>query len=75
MLKTSNPKAIASPGGMYSHSVGIPPGARTLYTAGQIVVRPDGSIANNFEEQDDQIWKNTLAILADAGMGLKILSS
>ena len=40
-----------------------------LYTAGQIGVRPDGSIPDDFEAQSDQIWKNTLAILADAGMG------
>jgi 2-iminobutanoate/2-iminopropanoate deaminase len=69
VLKTNNPTTIAPPGGMYSHSVEIPPGARIIYTAGQIGARPDGSIPDNFEEQDDQIWKNTLAILADGGMG------
>jgi enamine deaminase RidA (YjgF/YER057c/UK114 family) len=69
MLKTRNPSTIAPPAAMYSHSVEIPPNARWLFTAGQIGVRPDGTIPEGFEMQHDQIWKNTLAILADAGMG------
>jgi enamine deaminase RidA (YjgF/YER057c/UK114 family) len=69
MLKTSNPKSIAPPAAMYSHSVEIPPNARWLFTAGQVGTRPDGSVPGTFEEQHDQIWQNTLAILADAGMG------
>jgi enamine deaminase RidA (YjgF/YER057c/UK114 family) len=69
MLKTSNPKTIAPPAGMYSHSVEVPPNARWLYTAGQVGVRPDGTVPEGFEAQHDLIWQNTLAILADAGMG------
>jgi 2-iminobutanoate/2-iminopropanoate deaminase len=69
MLKTSNPKTIAPPAAMYSHSVEVPPNARWLYTAGQVGVRPDGTLPDGFEAQHDQIWRNTLAILADAGMG------
>ncbi len=69
MLKTSNPSSIAPPQAMYSHSVEIPANARILYTAGQVGVRPDGSVPDGFEAQHDQVWQNTLAILADAGMG------
>lgn len=69
MLKTRNPSTIAAPAAMYSHSVEIPPNARWLFTAGQVGVRPNGTIPDGFEMQHDQIWKNTLAILADAGMG------
>ncbi len=69
MLKTNNPKTIAAPAGMYSHGVEVPPNARWLYTAGQVGTRPDGTIPEGFEAQHDQIWQNTLAILADAGMG------
>ena len=69
MLKTSNPPTVAPPAAMYSHCVEVPPGARWLYTAGQVGVRPDGTLAEGFEAQHDQIWQNTLAILADAGMG------
>jgi 2-iminobutanoate/2-iminopropanoate deaminase len=69
VLKANNPTTIAPPAAMYSHSVEIPPGARMLYTAGQVGLRPDGSLPEGFEAQHDQIWQNTLAILADAGMG------
>ncbi len=69
MLKTSNPSTVAAPAALYSHSVEIPPNARWLYTAGQVGVRPDGTLPDGFEAQHDQIWQNTLAILADAGMG------
>ena len=69
MLKTSNPPTVAPPAAMYSHSVEVPPNARWLYLAGQIGLRPDGTLAGGFEEQHDQIWQNTLAILAHSGMG------
>lgn len=69
MLKTNNPKTIAPPVAMYSHSVEVPSNARWLYTAGQVGIRPDGTLPEGFEAQHDQIWRNTLAILADAGMG------
>jgi 2-iminobutanoate/2-iminopropanoate deaminase len=69
MLKTRNPSTIAAPAGKYSHGVEVPPNARWLFTAGQVGIRPDGSIPDGFEAQHDQVWQNTLAILADAGMG------
>ena len=69
MLKARNPTAIAPPAAKYSHSVEVPPNARWLFTAGQVGVQPDGSIPDGFEAPHDQIWQNTLAILADAGMG------
>lgn len=69
MLKTRDPSVIAPPAAKYSHSVEVPPNARWLFTAGQVGVRPDGSIPEGFEAQHDQIWQNTLAILGDAGMG------
>ena len=69
MFKVRNPATIAPPVGAYSHSVEIPAGARILSIAGQAGIRPDGTLPESFEEQHEEIWKNTLAILADAGMG------
>lgn len=69
MLKTRNPPTVAPPAAMYSHSVEVPPNARWLVTAGQVGTRPDGTVPEGFEAQHDQIWQNTLVILADAGMG------
>jgi len=70
MLKVHNPRSIGAPIGTYSHGIEVPPGARWLYVAGQIGVRPDGSVPATIEEQTEAVWQNILAVLADAGMGI-----
>src|SRR5256886_4831061 len=70
MLKVHNPRSIAAPVGTYSHGIEVPPGARWLHVAGQIGVRPDGSVPASIEEQTETVWQNILAVLADAGMGI-----
>ena len=70
MLKVHNPRSIGAPIGTYSHGIEVPPGARWLYLAGQIGVRPDGSVPATIEEQTEVVWQNILAVLADAGMGI-----
>jgi len=69
MLIARNPQSIAKPVGAYSHSVEIPAGARLLSIAGQAGIRPDGTLAEGFEAQHEETWKNVLAILEDANMG------
>jgi len=70
MLKAYAPKTVAAPNGTYSHGIEVPPNARWLFVAGQIPVRPDGSIPGTIEEQTEVVWQNILAVLADAGMGI-----
>jgi 2-iminobutanoate/2-iminopropanoate deaminase len=70
MLKVHNPKSSAAPNGPYSHGIEVPANARWLVLAGQIPVRPDGSIPATIEEQTEVVWQNILAVLADAGMGI-----
>ena len=70
MLKIHNPKSVAAPIGTYSHGIEAPPDARWLHVAGQIGVRPDGSVPATLEEQTEVVWQNILAVLADAGMGI-----
>jgi len=71
MLITRNPSTIAPPAALYSHSVEVPANARWLVTAGQVGLRPDGTVPEGFEAQHDQIWQNTIAILNDAGFGVE----
>ena len=71
MLITRNPETTASPAARYSHSVEVPPNARWLCLAGQVGITPDGTILESLEEQDDQIWKNTILTLEDAGFGVE----
>lgn len=73
MLKHLNPETIAKPAGRYSHVVEVPPNARWLYIAGQVGVKPDGTMLEGFEAQADQAWRNLKAALEAAGMGLEHL--
>jgi enamine deaminase RidA (YjgF/YER057c/UK114 family) len=59
----SNPQGVHAPAGAYSHAVVAPASARTLFIAGQVGVRPDGSLGESISEQADQIFLNLLAIL------------
>jgi len=70
MLKFHTPQSIAPTNGSYSHGVEVPPNSRLLYVAGQIPVRMDGSIPESIEEQTEIVWRNILAILAEAGMSI-----
>src|SRR3981189_218759 len=70
MLKVHNPKSVAAPIGTYSHGIEAPPSGRWLHVAGQVGVRPDGSVPATIEEQTEVVWQNILAVLADAGMGI-----
>ncbi len=71
MNQKINPDSIVRPfNNAYSHGIVIPANARVLHTAGQIGLRPDGSLPPGIEDQADQIWQNLIAILAGAGMGV-----
>ena len=70
MLITRNPVTIPAPAAMYSQTVEIPANARWLYLAGQVGMAADGTMRESLEEQDDQIWKNTVLALEDAGFGV-----
>ena len=73
MLKFRNPSTIAAPQAEYTHAVEVPAGARWLTIAGQVGMKPDGTIAQGAEAQCDQIWRNITAILEAAGMGVRDL--
>ena len=63
-----NPNTLPPPQGRYSQAVEVRPGARYLFIAGQIGVTPDGTVLPTFEEQCHQIYRNILALLAEANM-------
>lgn len=70
MLKRHNPETIAEAYGRgYSQALEIAPGARWLFTAGQVGARPDGTTADGFAAQADQVWANIMALLEEADMG------
>jgi 2-iminobutanoate/2-iminopropanoate deaminase len=70
MKRLINPAAIAAPASAYNHAVLVRNHESTLYMAGQLGERPDGTISDDFTEQARQIWTNIEAILSEAKMDL-----
>jgi enamine deaminase RidA (YjgF/YER057c/UK114 family) len=70
MNRRHTPTTIAAPFGPYSHAVEVPEGSRLLYVSGEVGVLPDGTVPQGIEAQAEACWKNIIAILADAGMGV-----
>jgi enamine deaminase RidA (YjgF/YER057c/UK114 family) len=65
-MRFMNPPAIAKPGG-YSHVVEITGPGRIVYIAGQLGLKPDGSIAGDFRAQAVQAFENLKSALAAVG--------
>ena len=64
---------VAQKIGTYSDGVEAPASARWVFTAGTPGLMPDGTYPQGITAQAEQAWKNVLAILAEAGMGVKDL--
>ncbi|MGH1480703.1 MAG: RidA family protein [Geminicoccales bacterium] len=54
----------------YSQAIAVTDAKRTVYVSGQIGLRPDGSLPDDFSGQARQVWLNIEAQLKAAGMGL-----
>lgn len=72
-MKVHNPGASAPPNGPYSLGIEIPAGQRVLFVAGQVPVAKDGSTPQGITEQAEQVWRNIIAVLESAGMGVENL--
>ena len=68
-VRLSNPPAVAAPVGGYSHMAEAPEGARIVALAGQVGVRPDGSVPESLEEQAEIALENVRDLAAAAGAG------
>ncbi len=63
-----NPTDVHAPVGPYSHTALVPSGAELLFIAGQVGMRPDGSVPADFAEQADLTFHNLRACLAAHGL-------
>ena len=71
-LEKINPDGIVAPfNNAYHHAVIIPAGSRIAYVSGQIGFRKDGTVADDVEEQAEQTWKNVMACVQAADMGVE----
>jgi enamine deaminase RidA (YjgF/YER057c/UK114 family) len=69
MNRQFNPSTMPPPGGNYSHGCEVPPGARGLVVAGQIGIKPDGTLADSVDGKCEWAFRNILGVLEAADMG------
>lgn len=68
MNRAVNPASIRAPFAAYSHGIVAPPGARLLFTSGQLGVAPDDAVPEDAEAQSVLCFENIKAVLVEAGM-------
>ena len=70
-IEIFNPETVATPAGTYSHIAKAPPGATLVVIAGQVAIRPDGTLVGrgDFDVQCAQAFANVGAALEAAGCG------
>jgi enamine deaminase RidA (YjgF/YER057c/UK114 family) len=66
-----DPRDVHAPAGPYSHTAVVPPGTTLIFVAGQVGMRPDGSVPEAFAEQADLAFRNLHACLAAHGLGVE----
>ena len=73
MVHRFNPASMAAPFSPISQGVEVEAGERMIYVAGQVGVRPDGTVPEGMEDQTEQIFLNIQTILRERGMDLEDL--
>lgn len=69
-MKAYSPETVAPPFSNYVHAVEAAGDARWLYISGQLGVAKDGSVPADFAAQAEQAFRNVIAVLEAAGMGV-----
>jgi enamine deaminase RidA (YjgF/YER057c/UK114 family) len=70
-VRRHNPPTVHPPAGRYSHVTVHPLGGglKRVVLAGQVGVKPDGTIAGDLESQIEQAWDNLRSCLASEKLG------
>jgi enamine deaminase RidA (YjgF/YER057c/UK114 family) len=64
----NNPTTVMKPVGAYSHAGVVKASSDVLFIAGQVGIRPDGSVCEGLPAQADEAFANVLRILEANGM-------
>ena len=68
-----NPASVNHPSSGYSLGLEVGQHRRLLFVSGQVPEKSDGSVPEGFEAQCEQSWRNVIAVLASAGLGVEHL--
>lgn len=74
MLKLHAPSDMFVPVAPYAQAIEATEVNRLLFISGTMGLRPDGSLAADFEGQCEQVWKNIEATLRSADMDFSNLA-
>jgi enamine deaminase RidA (YjgF/YER057c/UK114 family) len=68
-----NPASVHAPSSGYSMGFELSQHRRLLFISGQVPENADGGVPEGFEAQCEQAWRNIIAVLAAAGLGVEHL--
>jgi 2-iminobutanoate/2-iminopropanoate deaminase len=73
-IRPLNPQILPAATGNYTHGVRVDGAGRMVFVSGQVPWGDEhGKIPDSFEEQCRMVWRNVLAVLAEAGLGVRNL--
>jgi len=68
-----NPASVHAPSSGYSMGLELFQHRRLLFISGQVPENSDGRVPEGFEAQCEQAWRNIIAVLTAAGLGVEHL--
>jgi 2-iminobutanoate/2-iminopropanoate deaminase len=68
-----NPASVHAPSSGYSMGLELGQHRRLLFISGQVPENSDGNVPEGFEAQCEQAWRNIIAVLTAAGLGVEHL--
>jgi len=73
-IEPLNPAILPAAAGNYTHGVQVDGAQRMVFVSGQVPWGNEhGRVPESFEAQCRMVWRNVLAVLAEAGMGVRNL--
>ena len=72
-IVSHNPATVSPPAGSYSLGLEVTQHRRLLFISGQVPEKSDGAVPEGFEAQCEQAWRNVIAVLTSAGLGVEHL--
>ena len=75
-IRQLNPAVLPAATGNYTHGVLVTDPSRLVFVSGQVPwADDDGQVPPDFEDQCRLVWRNVLAVLAEAGMTVETLAT
>jgi len=74
-IQPLDPAVLPEASGAYTHGVVVTGVRRTIFVSGQVPWARHGDVPPGFAEQCRLTWNNVLAVLAEAGMGVRNLAN